>query len=158
MKRRSSFVKKRGFQCHSIVKFMVQIHKITIIKYNMYKHVDTQGWPCHGKHDNSGHPRSLHQPKLSSDMVSYVESCFFLEVSVDSICKMHVKKYIDIYATSRDMDLFLCRKDVVNIYTLLMKGNYQLHKKHKMSVNLRYRKHKMIFSFIKIPMVERSLL
>ena len=53
-------------------------------------------WP----NDTSGDARSLHQPKLSRDMVSYVESCFFLDVPVDSVCKMHVKKYIDMDAAA----------------------------------------------------------
>lgn len=64
MKRRSSFVKKRGFQCHFNVKFMGQIHEIAIITYNTYEHEDSQGWPFHGQHDTSGHARSVHQPKL----------------------------------------------------------------------------------------------
>jgi len=54
-------------------------------------------------------------------MVSYVESCFFLEVLIDSVCKMHVKKYVDMDATTRDMDLFLCMKDDVKIYNHLVK-------------------------------------
>ena len=124
MKRKYSFVKKRGCQCHFIVKIMVQILEVAIITYNMYEHVDSQGLPCHGQHDTSSHARVLHQPKLSRDMVSYVESCFFLDVPVDSVCKMHVKKYIDMDAAAQDSDFFLCRKDVFNIYNRLMKGNY----------------------------------
>ena len=80
-------------------------------------------------------------------MFSNVESCFFLDVLVDSVCKMHVKKYIDMDVAARDRDLFLRRKDVVNIYNRLMKGNYQLHKKDEMSVNLWYRKHPNDFFF-----------
>ena len=38
MKRRSSFVKKWGCQCHFIVNVMVQIPQIEIITYNMYEH------------------------------------------------------------------------------------------------------------------------
>ena len=78
---------KRGFQFHFIVKVMVQIPKITIITYNMYKHKYNQGWPCHGQDNTLGDARSMHQPKLSRGMVSNVESCFFLEVSIDSVCK-----------------------------------------------------------------------
>ena len=74
-------------------------------------------------------------------MVSYVEICFFLEVLIDSVCKMHVKKYVDMDAATWDRDLFLCRKDVVSMYNCLMKVNYQLHKKDEMSVNLWYKKH-----------------
>lgn len=129
VKRKYSFVKKRGCQCHFIVKIMVQIPEVVIITYNMYEHIDSKELPCHGQHDTSCHARALHQPKLSRDMVSYVGRCFFLNVPVDSFCKMHVKKYIDMDATARDRDLFLCRKYVVNIYYCLMKGNYQLHKK-----------------------------
>ena len=54
---------------------------------------------------------------------------------------MHVTKYIDMDAATRDRDLFFSIKDVFNIYNRLMKGNYQLHKKDKISVNLWYRKH-----------------
>jgi len=70
MKRRTSFVKKRGFQCHFIVKVMVQILEITIITCNMYEHEDNEVWPCHVQHDTSGHARSWHQPKLSRGVVS----------------------------------------------------------------------------------------
>jgi hypothetical protein len=44
---------------------------------------------------------------LSRDIVSYVESCFFLEVPIDSVCKMHIKKHVDMDSTTRDRDLFL---------------------------------------------------
>ena len=57
-----------------------------------------------------------------------------------STCKMYIKKHVNMDATSRDRDLFLCGKDVVNIYNHLMKGNYQLHKKDEMSVNFWYQK------------------
>ena len=117
----------------------------------MYEHVDSQGWPCHGQQDTSGPARVLHHPKLSRDMVSYVECCFFLDVPVDSVCKMHVKKYIDMDAATRDRDFFLCKKDVVNIYNRLMKGNYHFQKKDEMSVNLWYRKHPDDFFFYQKP-------
>ena len=151
VKRKYSFVKKRGCECHFIIKIMVQILEVEIISYNMYEHVDSQGSPCHGQHDTSGLVRVLHQPNLSRDMVSYVESCFSLDVPVDFVCKMHVKKYIDMDAAARDRDFFLCRKDVVNIYNCLIKGNYQFHKKDEMSVNLWYRKHPIDFFFYQNP-------
>ena len=100
---------------------MVKIPEIVIITYNMYEHVDRKGWPCHGQQDTSSHARVLHQPQLSRDIVSYLESCFFLDGPVDSVCKMHVKKYIDVDVVARDMDLLLCMKDVVNIYNHQMK-------------------------------------
>ena len=56
-----------------------------------------------------------------------------------------MKKHVKLDATTRDMDYFLSRKDVVNIYGRLSKGNYQLHKKDEMSVNLWYQKHKENF-------------
>ena len=73
----------------------------------MYDHEYGEGWPCHGKNDISGDARSLHKPRLSRDMISYVESCFFLQVPIESICKMHIKKYIDIDSRDRDRDFFL---------------------------------------------------
>jgi len=100
MKCRYAFVKKRGCQCHFIIKFMVQILEISIITYNMYEQVDSQGWPCHGQHDTSGHARSLHQSKLSRDMISYVESHFFLEVPVDSFTNCMLKKFVDMDAAT----------------------------------------------------------
>jgi hypothetical protein len=84
-------------------------------------------------------------------MVFYVESYYFLEVPVESVCKMHMKKNVDIDATSRKIDFFLRRKDVVNIYNHLMKGNYHLHKKYEMSVNLWYQKHRDDFFFYQNP-------
>lgn len=130
---------------------MVQNPEAAILTYNLYEHEDKQGWPCHGLHDTSGEARSLHKPKLSRDIVSYVESCFFLEVPVDSVCKMHINKHINLDATARDRDFFLSRKDVANIYCRLSKGNYQLHKKDEMSVSIWYQKRKEDFFFFQKP-------
>jgi hypothetical protein len=84
---RTSFVKKRGCQCHFIVKVMVQNPNVAILTYNVYDHEDGNGWPCHGQHDTSGEARSMHKPRLSRDMVSYVESCYFLEVPLIQFVK-----------------------------------------------------------------------
>ena len=84
-------------------------------------------------------------------MISYIESCFFLQVPIDSVCKMHIKKYLDIDATSRDRDFFLRRKDVVNIYNRLMIESYQLHRKDEMSVNLWYQRNQNDFFFYQKP-------
>ena len=97
MKQRTLFAKKRGFQCHFIVKVMVRSPHITILTYNMYEHEDEQGWPCHGQHDTSGNARTLHKPNLSRDIVSYVESCYFLGVQPDYVYK----------CTSRDMSTWM---------------------------------------------------
>ena len=48
---------------------------------------------------------------------------------------------------TRDRDFFLSRNDTVNIYDWLMKGNYQLHQKDEMSVNIWYHKHREDFFF-----------
>jgi len=150
-KRRTPFVQKRGCQCHFIVKIMVQSPEIAILTYNMSEHEDGEGWPCHGQHDTSCEARTLHKPKLSRDIVSYVESCFHMGVSIDSVYKLHVKRHIDMDAVARDRDFFLSRKDIVNIYNRLMKGNYQLHKKDEMSVNLWYQKQQEDFFFYQKP-------
>jgi hypothetical protein len=71
-------VQKRGCQCHFIVKVMVQNPNIEILTYNMYENEDENGRPCHGKHGTSGESTSKHKPRLSRDIVSYVESFFFL--------------------------------------------------------------------------------
>ena len=72
---------------------------------------------------------------------------FFLQVSIEAVCKMHIKKYVDIDSRDLDRDFFLCRKDVVNVYNRSMKGNYQLHKKYEMSVSLWYAKNQTDFFF-----------
>ena len=118
---RRSIVKKRGCQCHFIIKVMVQDPDVAIITYNMYDHEDGQGWPCHGKRDTLGDDGPKTKPILSRDMMSYWESLFFLQVPSGSVCKMHIKKYVDIHATTRDRDFFLHRKDIVNIYNHLTK-------------------------------------
>ena len=115
-RRVNSFVKIRGCQCHSIVKVMVSNPNVAILTYNNYEHKDTQGFPCHGRHDTLGEPRSMHKTRFSRDIISYVESCFYFDMPVDSMCKMHINKHVDIDATNQDRYLFLCRKDVENIY------------------------------------------
>jgi hypothetical protein len=144
-------VEKRGFQFHFIGKVVVQIPNIEILTYNMYESEYENGWPCHGKHDTSGESRYKHKPRLSRNIVSYVESFFFFEVCIDTVCKIHIKKYFDMDAIDRDRDFFLCRKDVANIYNRLMKRNYQLNKKDEKSVNLWYEKHKDNFFFYQKP-------
>lgn len=87
----------------------------------MYDHEDGKIWSCHGKHDTLGDDGPQKKPRLSSDMISQLEIFSFLQFPVDSICKMHIKKYLDIDATTRDRDFFLVRKYIVNIYNHLMK-------------------------------------
>ena len=108
-------MKKRGCQCHFIVKVMVNNPNIAILTYNMYEHEDEGGWPYHGQHDNSGDVRFMHRPKLSRDIVAYVESCFSLGVPVDTVYKFHIKRHVDMDVAVRDRDFFLSRKDIVNI-------------------------------------------
>ena len=130
---------------------MVQDPNTAVITYNQYDHEDGQGWPCHGKDNTSSDDVIEKKPKLSKDMISYIESCYFLELPIDSVCKIHIKKYLDIDATSRDRDFFLRRKDVVNIYDRLMKESYQLHSKDEMSVNLWYQRNQDDFFFFQKP-------
>ena len=83
-------MQKRGCQCHFIVKVMVDNPDIAILTYNMYEHEDGEGWPCHGQHDTSGDARALHRPRISRDIVAYVESCFSLGVPIDTVYKIHI--------------------------------------------------------------------
>ena len=76
---------------------------------------------------------------------------FFFEVAIDTVCKVRIKKYVDMDVVDRDRDFFLCKKDVVNIQNRLMKRNYQLNKKDEKSVNLCYEKHKDDFFFYQKP-------
>ena len=78
---------KKGYQCHFIVKVMVQSPHIEILTYNMYEHEDEQGWPCHGKLDTSGEVSTLHKPKLTNDIISYVGSFYLWGVYTDSTYK-----------------------------------------------------------------------
>ena len=144
-------MQKRGCQCHFIVKVMVDNPDIAILTYNMYEHEDGEGWPCHGQHDTSHDARTLHRPKLSKDIIAYVESCFSQGVPIDTVYKIHIQRHVDMDATTRDRDFFLSRKDIVNIYNRLSKGNYQLHQKDELSVNLWYQKHREDFFFYQKP-------
>ena len=94
---------------------MVQSPHIALLTYNMYEHEDEQGWPCHGKLDTSGEARTLHKPKPTKDIISYVESCYLLGVSIDSTYKMHIDMHVDMDPTVRDRDFFLFRKDIFTI-------------------------------------------
>ena len=84
--------------------------------------------------------RTLHKPKITKDIVAYVESCYLLGVSIDSTYKMHIDMHVDMDPTVRDRYLFITRKDIVNIYNWLMKGKYQIHQIDEMSINLWYQK------------------
>ena len=70
---------------------------------------------------------------------------------IEAVCKMHIKKYVDIDSKDRDRDFLLCKKYFVNIYNRLMKGNYQLHKKDEMSVKIWYEKNQTDFFFYQKP-------
>jgi hypothetical protein len=125
--------------------------KIAILTYNTYEHEDEEGWPCHGRHDKSGEARSLRKPRLSREIVSFVENCFFMEVPIDVVYEKHIQRHLDMDAEDRGRDFFLTRKDVANIYNRLMKGKYQLDKKDEMSVNLWYQKQPDDFFFFQKP-------
>ena len=130
---------------------MVQDPNIAVITYNQYDHEDGQGWPCHGKHSNLSDDVTERKARLLKDMISYLESCYFIELPIDSVCKMHIKKYIDIDATTRDRDFFLRRKEIVNVYNRLTNFFYQLHSKDEMSVNLWYQINQDDFFFYQKP-------
>ena len=61
--------KKRGRECHFIVKQMDGKPNAAIITYNMYEHEDKDGWPCHGQSDRSNEPRVMYVPHFSREMV-----------------------------------------------------------------------------------------
>lgn len=84
-KPKHSIVKKMGCQCHFTIKVMVQDPDAAIITYNMYDHEDGKQWPYHGKHDTLGDDRPQRKPRLSRDMLSYIESLFFLQVPIDYV-------------------------------------------------------------------------
>ena len=142
---------KRGFLYHFIVKVMVDNPDIAILTYNMYEHEDGEGWPCHGQHDTSGDARTLHRPRISRDIVSYVEICFSMGVPIDTVYKIHIQRHVDMDTVTRDRDFFLSKRDIVNIYNRLSKGNYQLHQKDEMGVNIWYQKHREDFFFYQNP-------
>jgi hypothetical protein len=50
--------------------------EIEILTYTTYDHEDEEGWPCHGRCDKSGEARSLRKPRLSREIVSFVEFFF----------------------------------------------------------------------------------
>ena len=108
---------------------MVNSPEIEILTYNNYEHNNTQGRPCHGIHDSLGDPRSMHKPRLSRDIVSFVESCFYFDVPIDSVSKIHINKHLDMDVADLDRYFFLSRKHVANIYAHFGKGKYQLHQK-----------------------------
>ena len=92
----------------------------------------------------------MHKIGLSRDNIYYVESCFYFDVLVDSVCKMNIYKHVYIDAKNCDRDFLLWRKDVENIYNRLRKGKYQLHQKDELSVNLWCQNHKDdIFFYLK---------
>ena len=90
---------------------MHQIPNIAILTDNSYEHEDEDGWLCHGQHDTSSQRNSFHTPRLSRDIISYVESCFFMGVPIDEVMKMHIRQRIDIDESQRDRDFFLTRKE-----------------------------------------------
>jgi hypothetical protein len=54
-------------------------------------HEDEEGWPCHGRLDKSRRARSLRKSRLSREIVSFVENCFFMEVSIDVVYTKHIE-------------------------------------------------------------------
>ena len=102
---------------------MVKNIEIAILTYNMYENENEEGWPYHGLCDTLPEARSMHKLRLSRDIVSHVESCLKREVLIDLV-KMHIKKHLDMDATTQDRDFLLYKKEVVNMYNHLRKGNY----------------------------------
>ena len=135
-KSRGSFVKKRGCQCHFIVKVLNQSPHIAILTYNTHDHEDEYGWTCHGQHNKSSDVRALYCPRFSRNFVNYMESCFYMGVPIDVVCQMHIERHVGIDVKQRSRDYFLIRKDVANIYARTRKGSYHLHKKYETSINL----------------------
>ncbi|KAH9320816.1 hypothetical protein KI387_015455, partial [Taxus chinensis] len=51
--RKRSYARKRGCQCHFIVKEIGDKLGVAIITYNMHSHEDASGYLCHGKYDRT---------------------------------------------------------------------------------------------------------
>jgi len=119
---------------------------VAIITYNEYLHEDCNGWPCHGKHDRSGDPKSLSTPRLSKDIQSMIKTLCELGVPVDTIFERHILDGLFGSAMGA-RDLNLCRKDVSNIFNRHLKDKYQLDPKDSLSVNMWYQEEKKSFFF-----------
>ena len=105
---------------------------VAIITYNEYLHEDCNGWPCHGKYDRSGDPKSLNTPRLSKEIKSMIKTLGGLGVTVDTIFERHILDGLFGFVMGV-RDLNLCRKDVSNIFNRHLKDKYQLYPKDSLN-------------------------
>ena len=113
--------------------------------YNAYDHENEHGWTCQGQHDKYDDAKALYCPKLSRNIVNYVERCFYMGVPIDVVCQMHVEQHVEIDVEQCSRYFFLTNKYVANIYACMRKGNYKLHKKDEMSANLWFQRQPNVF-------------
>jgi hypothetical protein len=120
--------------------------EVAIITYNEYLHEDHNGWPCHGKYDRFGDPKSLSTPCLSKEIQSMIKTLCGLGVPVDTIFERHILDGL-FGSVMGARDLNLCLKYVSNIFNHHLKDKYQLNPKDSLSVNKWYQQENFFFFF-----------
>ncbi|GLJ54139.1 hypothetical protein SUGI_1159840 [Cryptomeria japonica] len=117
-----NFRKKRGYQCHIIIKVMKGRPDVAILIFNQRLHVDANGKLCHGVDDIMDELCSQCSPNLSAECKIYVESLLLMDVSVDGIMDRHLSDH-HFSSLLRRRDKFLQSKDILN-------GRRRVNSKH----------------------------
>lgn len=136
-KRKRNAIKKRGCQCHLLVKVYENNPNVTFIEFTHFKHVDLNGVPCHGVHDPTKDESYLVAPLLSSEVVLMIEGLLAIGVSINTITNgTYLNEVFGELPSIRDN--FILRKDVYNICNTLQKMDVRKHDEDPESVKSWY--------------------
>lgn len=131
--------RKRWCQLHYIVRMVSDIPHLVLIIYVQSRHVEKNGFPCHG-HVNPTieHQMWLHHMHLSECVKHWVASLLFVGVSPTEINDKHGKMlasrqtHVDVLQMGRDS--FLTKRNIIHQTKQLDDPWYQIHEDDSLNI------------------------
>lgn len=138
----------RGCLCHFTVKRLYTRPQIALVIYNQRNHVDKEGAPCHGIHDQEAvGTRAMYAPRISEELRLKVMSMLHVGISLDAIVQHHMEE-VQRHGGPHNRDDFLTRNDVRNMERIIKNSSHELHTNDHCSVKMWVQHHhKHVFYF-----------
>eukprot|EP01018_Ginkgo_biloba_P012312 Gb_07242 [translate_table: standard] len=138
-KRKKKFSCKKGCQCHFIMKQLHSRPLVAVIMFKENQHINKEGQIVHGQFAEIASKRLLHAPHLSTEICQRIEDYFNQGLTLETVWSKYLEELRLQEGHVHEIslrDLFMKKKDLVNIYSRLSKPFYEKHKRDIISVDL----------------------
>ena len=127
---------RRGCQCGFVVKRLYLQPEVAEITYHQMKHVNLQGFFCHGA-TKTGH-KSRYSSNLSADVREFIMTHLRLGLSIPQIMVKHRKRFMEVCERGEALtrDLFISEQDIRNVAGRLAVETYKRDNNDAKSVRM----------------------